>query len=107
MRKRFHADSDISEGKVFALLSYLGLLCIIPLILKKDNRFVLHHGKQGLVIFVGEVAVFIAHIILGEWFLRLGMFVLGVYSFAGIIMVLQGKLSRFPIVAGIADKISI
>ena len=56
-------DREVLEGKIFALLSYLSIFCIIPLILKKDNRFVLLHGKQGLVIFVAEVGVFILSII--------------------------------------------
>ncbi|MCK4883162.1 MAG: hypothetical protein KAS92_09075, partial [Candidatus Omnitrophica bacterium] len=58
-------DQQILEGKVFAILSYLSILCIIPLVFKKDNPFVLKHGKQGLILFLGEVAVFILHIILG------------------------------------------
>ena len=82
-------DPQILEGKVFAILSYLSILCIIPLVLKKDNAFVLKHGKQGLILFLGEVAIFIIHIILGLWILRLGMFVLGVLSFVGLIAALQ------------------
>ncbi len=100
-------ENQIIEGKVFAIISYLSILCIIPLIFKKDNDFVLSHGKQGLVIFVGQVAIFIAHIILGNWFLKLGIFVLGVFSFIGIIAVLKGKYIKLPIVAEIADKITL
>jgi len=102
-----HEDKRVIEGKVFAVIAYLGGLCIIPLVLRKDNPFVLHHGKQGLVIFVGEVAVFIIHIILGQWILKLGIFVLGVFSFIGIIAVLRGKYIKLPIVSGIADSITL
>lgn len=100
-------DPQIIEGKVLAILSYLSILCIIPLIFKKDNPFVLSHGKQGLIIFVAEVAVFIIHIILGQWFLRLGIFILGVFSFVGIIRVLEGKYVRLSLIADIADKITL
>ena len=48
MATKAENDKTIREGKVFAILSYLSILCIIPLILKKDNEFVLAHGKQGL-----------------------------------------------------------
>ncbi len=102
----FSEDPNVLEGKSFAVLSYLLILCIIPLILKKDNPFVLSHSKQGLVIFVGEVAVMIISILLGTWFLRLGMFVLGAFSFIGILAVLQGRLIRFPVISPIADKIT-
>lgn len=99
-------DLHVLEGKSFAVLSYLSILCIIPLILKKDNAFVLAHSKQGLVIFIGQVAVMIASILFGPWMFRLGMFVLGVFAFIGILAVVQGRLVRFPVISPIADKIT-
>lgn len=100
------APQDINEGKVYAILAYLGILCIIPLILKKDNPFVLAHGKQGLVLFVCEVGVFILSIVL-PWLLKIGMFVLFVLSFIGILAVLKGKYIEIPVVAEIAEKITL
>lgn len=100
-------DRVVNEGKVFAILAYLAGLCIIPLIFKKDNDFVLSHSKQGLVLFVGEVGVFIIHIILGSWILKLGMFVLLGLSFIGIIAVLRGQYIKLPVVAEIADNITL
>jgi len=100
-------DQQVIEGKVFAILSYLSILCIIPLLLKKDNKFVLSHGKNGLVIFVAQVAIFIIHIVLGTWFLKFGSFILGVISFLGIIAVLKGEKITFPIISDIADKITL
>ena len=99
-------DPQILEGKSFAVLSYLSILCIIPLILKKDNAFVLSHSKQGLVIFIAQVAVMIVSILLGQWVFRLGMFVLWIFAFIGIVAVLQGRLIRFPVISPIADKIT-
>ena len=100
-------DPQILEGKIFAILAYLSILCIIPLVLKKDNSFVLKHGKQGLILFLGEVAVFIIHIILGQWILRLGMFVFGVLSFVGLIAALQGRDAELPIVSNLARSITL
>ncbi|OGX06971.1 MAG: hypothetical protein A2Z88_04170 [Omnitrophica WOR_2 bacterium GWA2_47_8] len=101
-------EKEILEGKVFAILSYLSILCIIPLILKKDNEFVLAHGKQGLVLFLGEVAMFVLHILPPfYWVLNFGMFVFGVMSFLGIIHVLKGQYVKLPIISYFADKISL
>ena len=100
-------DQQILEGKVFAILSYLSILCIIPLVLKKDNPFVLKHSKQGLILFLGEVAVFILHIILGLWILRLGMFIFGVLSFIGLIAVLQGRDAQLPFVSDLANSVTL
>ena len=99
-------ETQVVEGKVFAILSYLSILCIIPLILKKDNDFVLFHSKQGLVIFVGEVAIFILSIVM-PWIIRPGMFILLVLSFLGFIAVLKGHYLKLPIVAEIATKITL
>ena len=98
-------QEQINDGKIFAILSYLSIFCIIPLLFKKDNKFVLAHSKQGLVIFVGEVAIFIVQIVFGAWALKLGLFVLGVLSFMGIIAVLKGEYIKIPLVFDIAEKI--
>lgn len=99
-------DPQVLEGKSFAVLAYLSILCIIPLILKKENSFVLAHSKQGLVIFLGQVATLILSILLGSWIFRLGMFVLGAAAFLGIIAVLRGRVIRFPVISPLADKIT-
>lgn len=99
-------EAQINDGKIFAILSYLSVLCIIPLLLKKENDFVLQHGKQGLVLFVGEVAVFIVHIII-PWIWNPGIFVFGVLSFFGIISVLQGRIIKLPFISKIADNITL
>ena len=36
-------DKVVEEGKIFALVGYIGILCLIPLLLKKDNKFAYHH----------------------------------------------------------------
>ncbi len=53
------SKDEIIDGKMYAVLAYLSILCIIPLIVKKSNSFVLDHGRQGLVLFVGEVGMLI------------------------------------------------
>jgi len=106
-KNRSGHDQQILDGKTFALLSYLSILCILPLLFKKDNPFVLKHGKQGLILFLGEVAVFILHIILGQWVLKTGMFLFGVLSFIGLIACLQGRNVELPLVTKLADSITL
>ena len=100
---------EVKEGKVLAILSYLGILCLIPLLLKKDNKFVLFHGKQGLVLFLGELAVTILSIIpLIGWPIGLiGVIVFGIVSLVGIVHVLMGNYWKMPIVADLTDKFNI
>ena len=107
MTSKTSKQEEILEGKIFAILSYLSIFCIIPLLFKKNNDFVLSHGKQGLVIFIGQVGIFIAHIVLGVWILKLGLFVLGVLSLWGLVEVLRGKYVDLPLVSSIAQKITL
>jgi uncharacterized membrane protein len=107
MRTKNRGDAaQVLEGKVFAILAYLPFLCIIPLLFRKDNDFVLSHGKQGLVIFVAEIGVFILSIVFA-WLFRIGMFILLTLSFIGIIAVLKGRNIELPVISKIAEKITL
>ena len=46
---------DIEEHKLLAALSYIWVLCFIPLLLKRKSKFSQFHAKQGLVLFIVEV----------------------------------------------------
>ena len=100
-------DTQVEEGRFFAVISYIGFLCILALLLKKDNKFSIHHAKQGLVLFVFESAVFILSIIpLLGWLLGwLGFVLFFLFSVWGMLEASGGKYSRLPVVADIADKI--
>ncbi len=101
-----NSEKQILEGKIFAVLSYLSILCIIPLVFRKDNPFALNHAKQGLVLFVMEVAVFVVSVIF-EWILRPLIFILGLLSLWGMIEALRGRSLRLPMISDIADRISL
>jgi uncharacterized membrane protein len=100
---------QVFEGKLFAVISYIGILCIVTLLLKRDNKFALYHGKQGLVLFLGEVACFVLAVIpmLGQIISMLGMIIFTITSIICILQALMGKCNRIPVISEIADKISL
>lgn len=100
-------SKEVLDGKAYALLSYLWILCLVPLILKKDNKFALFHARQGLVLFIGELVIgFVGVIpILGWAILLFGTLLFGVLSLAGIIQALMGNYWKMPVVGDIAEKI--
>ncbi|MCU0652436.1 MAG: hypothetical protein MUC39_05800 [Candidatus Omnitrophica bacterium] len=102
-------SNEIQEGKIFAVVGYWAFLCILPLILKKENKFACFHGKQGLVLFIFLVAGFIFNIIpfLGGLIYQLIRFIYLTLMLWGTINALMGRYSRLPVVAGIADQISL
>jgi len=80
MKKPDEFDAnDVEENKVFAALSYLGILVLIPLLVKKDSKFAMEHAKQGLVLFIIEIVL---------WFINL----------IPLIYALQGKFWKIPFV---------
>jgi uncharacterized membrane protein len=100
-------EQEIIEGKFFAVISYVSFLCIVTLILKKNNKFALYHARQGLVLFVMEVAAFILSIMpLLGWLIGIfGYALFLLISVWGIIQAALGIYCRIPIVSEISDKI--
>ena len=102
-------DPEIREGKFFAAVGYLSLLCFVPLFLKKENRFAQFHGKQGLVLFILEVAASILKSVpaLGDVVFTLAFVVLGILSLVGMVKVLMGEYWEMPVIQEVASKISL
>jgi len=100
---------DINDNKVFAAIGYLGILCLLPILLKKDSKYAQFHGKQALVLFIAEVAVMFVNIIpfLGQlvWFFASIFFL--IISIVGIIKSLQGEYWEMPILGEYAKKIKL
>ena len=102
-------DPVVAEGMPFAVIGYLGLLCLVPLLLKKDNKFALFHGKQGLVLLIAWFAAGFFWIIpiIGLFLTPILFFALGVITIIGIIQALMGNYYRLPVIADFADKFNI
>jgi len=100
---------DIEENKVVAAIGYLGILCLIPLLLKPKSQFAKFHGKQGLVLVIGWVInFFIGLVPFIGWFLGLiGMIALVVLTILGILKALSGEYWEMPYLAEYAEKIKI
>ena len=103
-------EKEVREGMPFAMLAYFGPLCLIPLFVKKKNRFAAFHTRQGLVLFIAEIGGAISTLIpaLGPLILLpLILLVCGILSIVGIVQALLGKYWDMPIVAKVAAKFKI
>jgi len=100
-------SKEVQEGKFFAVISYISFFCILSMLLKKENKFALFHAKQGLALFVLEVACFMLSIIpILNWFMQsFGSVLFVLVSLWGVIQALRGKMCRIPLIANIAEKI--
>ncbi len=101
--------SKKGKDNAIAILSYLGILFLVPMLAAKDNDFAQYHAKQGLVLFIAEIAtMFIAWILLLGWFIGfIAWIVWVVFSIIGIVNVLGGKKKPLPIIGQFAKKLNI
>lgn len=98
--------SETSESRRYALLSYCFILCIIPLICRKDDEFVQFHARQGLALFLCEMAVFIVSILF-PFLMKPALFIFGVLSLWGMIKALVGDKFPLPFVFAVSQKLDI
>jgi len=103
------ASKKTEDNKLIAILSYIGVLCLIPLLTKKDDEFVFFHAKQGLVLFIAEViTAFVAAIPFLGWIIApLASLLWIILSIVGIVNVLGDKTKELPILGKYAVKIKI
>lgn len=102
------SKKDIEDGKLMGILSYIGILCLIPYLTEKENEFVKYHAKQGLNLFLIEVICSAGlSIIGGILWLLIGLIALvsscvGLLSLAlsimGIVNVCNGEAKELPII---------
>lgn len=79
---------DIEQNKVFAVLAYIGILFLVPLLAAPRSRFARYHTNQGIVLFLSIVII---------WF---GLGVLAAIPFVNIIMIPIGIPAGFILSAG-------
>ena len=101
-------DPVITQGKFFAAIGYVSILCFIPLLLKRDNKFAQFHGKQALILFVLELSAALLVIVpvVGEVIFRFACFVFSIFSLAGVVKVLMNEYWEMPIIYPISSRIT-
>lgn len=98
-------QKDIEENKVIAAIGYIWILCLVPLLLKKDSKFAQFHGKQGLILFIIDILGFVVYWIpFFGWLIALAFIIL---SILGILKALAGEYWEMPVIGQLAKKINL
>ncbi len=93
------------EGRMAAILSYIPLLCFIPLLNMKDNREARFHARQGVILFLIELVAVLFLVDGISDFIFKGILILAIaLSVAGIYFALQGRSYRLPVIGDLADR---
>jgi len=92
-----------------AVLWYIGILVLIPLLVEKEDEVVKFHTKQGLALFICEVITLLVSWfpIIGWLFGFAGWILWVILSLLGIINVLRGKKTPLPLIGGLAERFKI
>lgn len=92
----------MENNKLMGILSYIGILVLIPIFAAKDDPFVRYHANQGLVNFIVALVagVLTAIPIVGIVAGLVGI-VCFVFAILGIINVVNGKMQPLPLIGGI------
>ncbi len=104
-KSNYDSTKDIEKNKTIAALSYVWILFLLPLLLKKRSKFAQFHAKQGLVLFIIEIAagLFVWIPILGQ-ILSLALLVVSV---VGIVKTLNGEWWKIPYIYNWSKKINL
>lgn len=100
-------SSAASQNEVvFAILAYIGILFIVPLLAAKDSKFAMYHANQGLVLFLAElIAGFAAAILsvalIGFLLMPLVWLVSFILMIIGIMNAANKQMKPLPIIGGI------
>lgn len=105
-------QQDINDNKAMAILAYLHILVLVPLLAAPNSKFARYHTNQGFILFIFAVAVEIICTIIGfipfvggpiAWLVgvicHLAWLALVII---GIINAINGKAKELPIVGKIS-----
>jgi len=96
--------ADVDKNKIFAVLAYLGILFLVPLLAAKDSRFARYHTNQGVVLFLAAVVCSIGGAILsfvpfvGCLVMPAVMIAILVFVVLGIINAANGQCKPLPVI---------
>jgi uncharacterized membrane protein len=99
------------EKKLYAFLGvFLTVIgFIIVLATKKDDKYAMHYGKQGLILFFAWIVIWIfAMIPLIGWILMPLLWIAWLILWIiGIVYSFSGEMKNIPLIGQFADKIKI
>lgn len=98
--------TGVSENMLFAALSYVGVLVLIPLLLRRDDPYVSFHAKQGLVMLIGFAIALLA----ARWAPVVGnvlFLILLLVDVVALVQALLGRWWKIPLLGQVADMFRI
>ena len=95
---------DASDNKIMAVLAYIGILVLIPILAAPKSPFARYHSNQGLVLWITEIICGVVGGIISEIPVLGGLisFALSIATLAltiiGIVNAVNGKAKELPVI---------
>ena len=92
---------------MMAVISYLGILSLIPLIRNHDDEFVYFHARQGVVIWMWSVLAILALYLpgIGKLVFNFSLIAVVIYSIIGIISAALYRAWKLPFIYSLSNRI--
>ena len=96
-----------ARSRFLAMLSYLGILCLVPMLVNKTDDYVNFHARQGLFLWMwGVLAIFGLYVpVVGRLFFSVSALLIVLFSLIGILSVLLTRAWKFPFIGIWAEKL--
>ncbi|MBF0626528.1 MAG: hypothetical protein HQL82_17210 [Magnetococcales bacterium] len=90
-----------------ALISYLGILCLVPLFVNDGDEFVNFHARQGMVLWIWSVlAILSLHLpVIGAFFFSSSVIFILMFSTLGMLSVVLTRAWKLPFVGQMAARL--
>jgi uncharacterized membrane protein len=95
-------EQELEQGRFFAVIAYLSVLSLVPIIFKRSNKFAVFHGKQGLILLIWEVGALVVSIIplVGNLIWALSWLACFIFSVIGMAQAWMGVYWKLPTALG-------
>ncbi len=95
------------RSRVMAIMSYLGILCLIPLVFSRDDEYVDFHARQGVALWIWGVVAILALYLpgVGKIFFNFSILIITFLSLVGMVAVVFDRAWRLPFVHHLAMKL--
>jgi len=94
-------SKDAEDNKVYAVLAYIGILVLVPLLAAKESKFAQYHANQGLILLIaGLIVGFASSLPIIGWFLigPIGSLALLALAIIGIVNAVNGEMKPLPLI---------
>ncbi len=101
---------DINANKPMGILSYIGILVLVPIFTARESRFAMFHAEQGITLCIGAHIIAFLSIIFGlipvvGWIFSLLFGLVGLALFVlmiiGIVNAANGQAKQIPVLGKI------